>query len=75
MALLSILFCLLFVSCVFALDEYKIINTGSGAVRGNSNITLFDEKPYYAFRGIPYAEDPLEKLRFKVIYEILKLNV
>lgn len=58
-----------FVLCVFlvsALDEYVVVNTKSGSVRGKSFNTLFDNKPYYSFRGIPFAEEPVNELRFKV---------
>lgn len=47
-------------------DEIKIIETTSGLVRGKSFSTLFQSKQYYAFKGIPYAEPPINSLRFKV---------
>ncbi|KAJ6641686.1 Thimet oligopeptidase [Pseudolycoriella hygida] len=42
-----------------------IVKTNSGPVRGKIVKTLFDDLPFYAFKGIPYAEAPLNKLRFK----------
>lgn len=46
--------------------EFKVVNTESGAVRGKSATTLWEEKPYYLFKGVPFAEPPVKKLRFKV---------
>lgn len=46
--------------------RYAEIEIESGRVRGKLNATLFDEKPFYSFRGIPYAEKPINDLRFKV---------
>lgn len=53
------------ISTVFS-DDKVIIQTNSGPVRGKQSETLFDKRPYYAFKGIPYAEPPVNKLRFKV---------
>lgn len=61
----SIIISTIFVPVVLTLDEYKVIKTNSGPVRGKSEHALFTDKPYYAFRGIPYAEPPLRNLRFK----------
>ncbi|XP_055320352.1 esterase B1-like [Sitodiplosis mosellana] len=41
------------------------IEIESGRIRGKRSLTLFGEKPYYSFRGIPYAQPPLKDLRFK----------
>lgn len=43
-----------------------IFETNNGAVQGQIQYTLFDRKPYYAFKGIPYAMPPIGQLRFKV---------
>ena len=43
--------------------ETKIIQTGSGPIRGK--VVLKNEKEYYEFRGIPFAQPPVGKLRFK----------
>lgn len=53
-------------------ESYKIIETESGLVRGLKNLTFFEEKAYYAFKGIPYAKPPLNGLRFKV--SIMMIN-
>lgn len=47
-------------------DEFAIVTTFNGRVRGLKQVTLFDQKPYYAFKGIPYARPPHGSLRFKV---------
>lgn len=48
------------------LPYFETVSTLNGRVRGRLNRTLFDDKPYYSFRGIPYAKPPLRELRFKV---------
>lgn len=48
-------------------DEINtIVETNSGPIRGQIFKTLYDQRPFYAFKGIPYAEPPVNKLRFKV---------
>lgn len=42
------------------------IDIESGRIRGKRALTLFQEKPYYSFRGISYAQPPIKDLRFKV---------
>lgn len=46
-------------------DELLII-TKLGKLRGKSNKSDFSKKEYFSFLGIPYAEPPVGKLRFKV---------
>lgn len=48
------------------LPEFETISTYNGQLRGCLQHTFFDNKPYYAFKGIPYAKPPLRELRFKV---------
>lgn len=43
-----------------------VVHTVTGQVRGRKALTLFENKPYYSFKGIPYARPPLGDLRFKV---------
>lgn len=62
----TIVICVSFIS---ALDDHVVVQTKSGPVRGKSFNTLFDNKPYYSFRGIPFAEEPVNELRFKVSSE------
>lgn len=64
---------ILFVLCLIIFsatgnDEFRTVQTQYGAVRGKLLSTLYDEKPYYNFLGIPYANPPLNELRFKVSY-------
>lgn len=47
-------------------EEFCIVETNIGRVRGKLNQTLFEKKPYYSFRGIPFANAPIGNLRFKV---------
>lgn len=58
----------LFTPFVKSTEQYTIVNTNSGTVRGKTQTTLFENKDYYAFKGIPYAKPPVQKLRFKVIH-------
>lgn len=46
-----------------------IVRTSNGRVQGERLKTLFDDKTYYSFKGIPYAEPPVGDLRFKVKLE------
>lgn len=45
-----------------------IVRTHTGLVKGVKKITLLDNVKYLAFLGIPYAQPPVGKLRFKVCY-------
>lgn len=46
------------------------VNTRSGPVRGYLRRSLFGEREYFAFKGVPYAEPPVDELRFKVTFLI-----
>ena len=48
---------------VLSQEEAKVINTLSGPMRGR-RVTK-DDQYHYEFLGIPYAEPPIGKLRFK----------
>lgn len=52
---------------VLAQGQLKLVRTLSGPVRGERRLgdVLDQARPYYAFRGIPYAERPIGPLRFK----------
>lgn len=47
-------------------SDITVVNTVNGLVRGKKFLTLYESKPYYSFKGIPYAKPPLGDLRFKV---------
>lgn len=49
-----------------SIDEFVIVTTFNGNIRGLKHATLYNQYPYYAFKGIPYAKPPLGSLRFKV---------
>lgn len=53
-------------------EEFCIVETNSGQIRGKLNQTLFEKKPYYSFRGIPFAKAPIGNLRFKVNQKTLR---
>lgn len=60
---------LIAISIVNSDDVKTIVETNSGPIRGKLFKTLFDQQSYYAFKGIPYAESPVNNLRFKVSYD------
>lgn len=45
--------------------ENIIVNTVLGPVRGNQRISYLGDR-FLSFRGIPYAQPPIGKLRFRV---------
>lgn len=53
--------------------EYRVVETQSGSVRGQLAKTFHKQKPYFEFKGIPYAKPPIGELRFKarVPFEIV----
>ena len=48
---------------VWSQEDTKVVNTLSGPVRGRK--VTKNDRHQYEFLGIPYAEPPLGKLRFK----------
>ena len=48
---------------VWSQEDTKVVNTLSGPVRGKK--VTQDDHHHFEFLGIPYAEPPLGKLRFK----------
>lgn len=53
-------------SCDGKRSAYNTVETHDGSVRGGLNYTLFHNISYYSYLGIPYAEKPINDLRFKV---------
>ncbi|CAH2209417.1 jg18070, partial [Pararge aegeria aegeria] len=41
------------------------VTVEQGIVFGNKEVTVFNERSYYAFYGVPYAQPPIGKLRFR----------
>lgn len=39
---------------------------GRHRVRGQTEHTIYDNRPFVTFRGVPYAETPVGHLRFRV---------
>ncbi|KAG4079456.1 hypothetical protein HA402_005153 [Bradysia odoriphaga] len=46
-------------------QQYVIVKTENGEVRGCTEFTLLEKRQYYAFKGIPYAKPTVGSLRFK----------
>lgn len=55
--------------------ESKVIETNVGKIRGLRQTTLIKEVDFYSFKGIPYAESPIGRLRFKVRFFFQSLNL
>lgn len=51
---------------IYSTQLPDVIETTSGLVRGNVLQTPFSNTTFRAYRGIPYAEAPIGKRRFKV---------
>lgn len=47
-------------------EQYKVVDTVNGRVRGILKTTLINQTEYYSFKGIRYAKNPIGNLRFKV---------
>ncbi|XP_065202729.1 esterase FE4-like [Planococcus citri] len=47
------------------MTEKVVITVNEGKIRGVKQISNHSKTPYYAFYGIPYAEQPVHNLRFK----------
>lgn len=72
-----LLFCVALIYTInsIAADEYKIVKTKNGKVRGVWKTSLLKNIPFYAFKGIPYAKPPIGDLRFKVRnFNLLNFN-
>lgn len=62
-----VLFLVLFIQFSYSEeDQFRVVQIDSGKVRGRKELTFLDQRPFYAFRGIPYARPPLGLLRFRV---------
>lgn len=44
--------------------EFSLVPTSYGPIRGRLEHTQFENRPYYAFKGFPYAQPPIRRLRF-----------
>lgn len=51
-----------------------VVSTDSGQIRGFSVETLLKRRPYYSFKGIPYAKAPLGERRFKVTTDLKQIE-
>lgn len=64
-AITIVIVCINFARCN-SYEEYKVIGTNNGKVRGIHQTTLIEKIDFYEFKGIPYAKPPIGALRFKV---------
>ncbi|KAJ8922685.1 hypothetical protein NQ315_007717 [Exocentrus adspersus] len=51
-------------------DEYPVVEIENGQVRGRSSYTVGENRRYFSFQGIPFAEPPLGQLRFRAPVKI-----
>lgn len=53
---------------IFAdIGDIVAVSLGNGSqIRGVEQKSLYEKRTYVAFKGIPFAEPPVGKLRFKV---------
>lgn len=56
------------------IQQFCTVKTKSGLIRGKFNRTLFDDKLYYSFKGIPFAKPPINELKFKAPQKIEPWN-
>lgn len=65
---ISIFVLLLKAVCIFAAvgDIVTVFLENGTEVRGLEQHTIYENRVYSAFKGIPFAEPPIEVLRFKV---------
>lgn len=75
-SLWELYFFIFFINCVFLVlilavgDSPPIVDIpGLGKVEGRHAKSL-NNKPFFSFEGVPYAEPPVGKNRFKVKYDI-----
>ncbi|CAG4986945.1 unnamed protein product [Colias eurytheme] len=61
---------ILFLNVFIVFGDDPIVETSHGIVQGKVLTTLYEEKEYYGFMGIPFAEPPVKELRFKAPREI-----
>lgn len=47
-------------------EDDSVTLAGGSTIRGRIMQTIYDNRTFVAFKGIPYAEPPVGHLRFKV---------
>lgn len=53
---------------VYCLNDSQIVQTSSGPIRGHLKTTYRNKVKFYSYRGIPYAQSPVDDLRFRVSF-------
>lgn len=64
---LKVLSFFIFAGVIRAQDEVTV-DTMAGSVKGLKVTTNFNGKPYFSFRGIPYARPPVGPYKFDVSF-------
>ncbi|XP_055308325.1 esterase B1-like [Sitodiplosis mosellana] len=55
-------------------EQYKIVETQNGPVRGVLETTILKKVSYYSFKGIPFAKPPIGDLRLKAPEQVESWN-
>ncbi|XP_014204919.1 juvenile hormone esterase-like [Copidosoma floridanum] len=63
--ILSYILVSLFVFTINVNAKSRLVHTEDGLIFGESSYTVIKSVPYLSFRGIPYAEPPVDDLRFQ----------
>lgn len=56
---------LLYILATATCHKFRTVSTNCGLVRGQQETSMLKKVSFYSFRGIPYAQPPIEELRFK----------
>lgn len=54
-----------------AFDQYRIVETKYGQIRGFKGTSLLEKVEFYSFLGVPYAKAPVDVRRFKVSHSFV----
>lgn len=65
MRTLKLFVCLLILGVAYA-DEEVTVDIPLGTLKGLKTTTVLNGKPYYSFKGIPYAKPPIGFHKFEV---------
>lgn len=54
-----------------ALDDYRVVDTKNGKIRGRRSVSILNKVDFYSFKGIHHAKNPIGELRFKVKFQLI----